>query len=226
MGNHTDFTRRTFVTGALALVTGLGLSACASGEPAQAGDSSSSSQSSSQSAAAASGSSDGATGESGSRKVLVTYFSAQGHTRRVAERIAQDIGGDTFEVVPTQVYSDDNLDYNDDTSRVSKEYQDQSLRDVSLRQTTPDGWSDYDTVFVGYPIWWGDYAWPITHFASDNDFTGKKVIPFCTSIASGLGSSAKNLATVAGTGDWQDGQRFGENLSESDVDGWVKGLDL
>ena len=70
----------------------------------------------------------------------MTYFSAQGHSRRVAERIAQDTGGDTFEVVATQVYSDDNLDYNDDTSRVSKEYQDQSLRDVSLRQTTPDGW--------------------------------------------------------------------------------------
>ncbi|MST72460.1 flavodoxin [Olsenella sp. CA-Schmier-601-WT-1] len=187
-----------FVTGAFAIAAGPGLSACGSTSTG----SSSSSQASSQSATAASDSNDGATGESDSRKVLVAYFSAQGHTRRVAERIAQDAGGNTFEVLPTQAYSDDDLGYNDDTSSVSKEYQDQNLRDVSLRQTTPDGWADYDTVFVGYPIWWGDYASPITHFASDNDFTGKRVIPFCTSISSGLGSSAKNLATVAGTGDW------------------------
>ncbi len=156
----------------------------------------------------------------------MAYFSAQGHTKRVAERIAKDTGGKTFEAVPKETYSEDDLDYNDDDSRASKEYQDESLRDVALKVTTPDDWSEYDVVFVGYPIWWGDYAWPIRHFASDNDFADKTVIPFCTSISSGLGSSGKNLAAVAKAGDWKDGRRFGESPSNGDVDSWVKGLDL
>lgn len=215
MKNQIGITRRDFVTGTLALVAGLGLSACASGGSG-----------SSQSAADDSGSSHGAEGHGGSHKVLVAYFSAQGHTKRVAERIAKDMDGDTFEVVPEQAYSDDDPDYNDDNSRVSKEYQDESLRDIALKATMPDDWSEYDVVFAGYPIWWYDYVWPIRRFASDNNFASKTVIPFCTSISLGVGSSAKNLAAVAGTGDWQDGQRFGENAGDDEVDNWVSGLGL
>ncbi|WP_130811140.1 flavodoxin [Olsenella sp. Marseille-P4559] len=222
MKNQIGITRRDFVTGTLALVAGLGLSACASGGSTQTGDGSGSPQS----AADDSGSSRGAEGHGGSHKVLVAYFSAQGHTKRVAERIAKDMDGDTFEVVPEQAYSDDDLDYNDDNSRVSKEYQDTSLRDIPLSATAPDSWADYDVVFVGYPIWWYDYAWPIRHFASDNDFASKTVIPFCTSVSSGIGGSGKNLAAVAGSGDWQAGQRFGEDASNGDIDSWVKELDL
>ena len=157
-------------------------------------------------------------------KVLVAYYSAQNHTKHVAETVADELGADIFEIVPEQVYSDSDLDWTDPNSRVSQEHDDESLRDVPLAQTTPDGWEGYDTVIIGYPIWWGIAAWPCDRFVSDNDFTGKKVIPFCTSSSSGIGQSAQLLADAAGTGDWQEGQRFSSGVSDSEVRSWAAGI--
>ena len=158
--------------------------------------------------------------------VLVAYYSAQGHTAAVAQTIADELGADLFKVTPTEPYSDDDLDWTDDSSRVTREHEDESLRDVELTQVTPDGWENYDTVLVGYPIWWGIAAWPVDTFVKNNDFIGKTVIPFATSSSSGMGQSGTLLSEMAGTGDWQDGQRFSSGASQSDVADWVSGLGL
>ena len=157
-------------------------------------------------------------------KILVAYYSAQGHTKRVAEAVADELGADLFEIAPSEVYTDDDLNWTNDQSRATREYKDEGLRDTPLAQTTPDNWADYDTVLFGYPIWWAIAAWPCDHFATDNDFTGKKVIPFCTSASSGLGQSGELLAEAAGTGDWQDGQRFSSGASDSEVRTWAAGI--
>lgn len=158
--------------------------------------------------------------------VLVAYHSAQGHTAAVAQTIADELSADLFEVTPTEPYSDDDLDWTDDSSRVTREHEDESLRDVELTQVTPDGWENYDTVLVGYPIWWGIAAWPIDNFISGNDWDGKTVVPFCTSSSSGLGQSGELLAEAAGSGEWQEGQRFSSSVDESGVRDWVAGLGL
>ena len=159
-------------------------------------------------------------------KVLVVYYSASGNTKRVAEDIAEAAGGDLFEIVPTEVYTSDDLNWTNSDSRVSREHDDESLRDVPLTTTDVENWDDYDTVFIGYPIWWGIAAWPVDGFVKANDFTGKTVIPFATSSSSGMGQSGSLLADMAGTGDWQEGQRFSSGASSSDVQSWVNGLGL
>lgn len=162
----------------------------------------------------------------GGGSVLVAYYSAQGHTERVATQIADELGADVFAITPSEPYSTDDLNYNDSDSRVSREHEDESLRDVPLEQATPDGWDDYGTVLLGYPIWWGIAAWPTDGFVSGNDFDGKTVIPFCTSASSGLGQSGENLAELAGAGTWQESQRFSSGASEDDVRSWASGLGL
>ena len=136
------------------------------------------------------------------------------------------MGADTFEITPTEPYSDDDLNWTDGNSRVAREHEDESLRDVGLTQVAPDGWEGYDTVLVGYPIWWGIAAWPIDNFISGNDWEGKTVIPFCTSTSSGLGQSGDLLAEAAGSGDWREGRRFSSSARESEVRDWVSGLGL
>ena len=131
-----------------------------------------------------------------------------------------------FEITPVEPYTSDDLNWTNDNSRVSVEHNDESKRDVPLTKTTPDNWADYDTVFIGYPIWWGIAAWPVNNFVKGNDFSGKTVIPFCTSSSSGLGQSGDLLADMAGTGNWQDGERFSSGASSSKVESWVNGLDL
>ncbi len=159
-------------------------------------------------------------------KTLVVYYSASGNTKRVAEDIAEAAEADLFEIVPGEVYTSDDLNWTNPNSRVSREHDDESLRDVSLTTTEVENWEDYDTVFIGYPIWWGIAAWPVDNFVKDNDFTGKTVIPFATSSTSGMGQSGTLLADMAGTGDWQEGQRFSSGVSDKDVQSWVKGLGL
>lgn len=159
-----------------------------------------------------------------SGNVLVVYYSATGSTKVVAETIADTTGGDLFEITPKEPYTSDDLNWSDDNSRVSREHEDESLRDVELTTTTVDNWDSYDTVFIGYPIWWAIAAWPVDNFVKDNDFTGKTVIPFCTSASSGIGQSGSLLADMAGTGDWLDGERFSSGASDSEVQDWVKQL--
>lgn len=178
------------------------------------------------SAPAGSSSPTGSRDETASGRVLVVYFSAQNHTEAVAQIIANHMGADIFELTPAQPYTEDDLNWRNDSSRVNAEHEDEALRDIELENATPDSWADYDTVFVGYPIWWGIAAWPMNNFIKTNDFTGKTVIPFCTSTSSGLGESGELLAGMAGTGDWQEGQRFSGNVSAGDVTEWLDGLGL
>ena len=159
-------------------------------------------------------------------RVLVAYFSATGNTEAVAGYIAQATGGDLFEITPADPYTSDDLDWTDENSRVVHEYENPDERDTELAADTPDGWEDYDVVFLGYPIWWYDAAWPVDGFVEANDFTGKTVIPFCTSSSSGLGESGSRLAELAGAGDWLEGQRFPSGASQADVEAWVDGLGL
>ena len=97
---------------------------------------------------------------------------------------------------------------------------------MPLTTTEVENWDDYDTVVIGYPIWWGIAAWPVDTFVKNNDFTGKTVIPFATSSSSGMGQSGSLLADMAGTGEWQEGQRFSSGVSGDDVQSWVNGLGL
>ncbi len=156
--------------------------------------------------------------------VLVVYFSATGNTEEAANQIASNLDADIFEITPADSYTEDDLNYSDDSSRVSQEYEDESLRDVELETTEVANWDSYDTVFIGYPIWWGIAAWPVSSFVAANDFTGKTVIPFCTSASSGLGDSGDLLAETAGTGNWLEGQRFSSSPSEDDITSWLDSL--
>ena len=161
-----------------------------------------------------------------SGKTLVVYYSASGHTEDVAGYIAAATGGDTFELEPVEDYTSEDLNYSDEDSRVVYEHDNPDARAVDLVAATVPDWESYDTIFVGYPIWWGIAAWPLNQFIETNDFTGKTVIPFCTSASSGLGESGELLKEMAGTGDWLEGQRFQSSASEEDVQAWVEGLGL
>lgn len=150
-------------------------------------------------------------------KVLVVYFSAQGHTESVAKKIADNLNADIFEIVPKDEYTSSDLDWTDSNSRVSKEHDDESLRNVELSNAKVDNFDKYDTVLIGYPIWWGIAAWPVNSFVKANDFNGKTVIPFCTSSSSNIGDSGKLLEDEANGGTWMNGQRFSSSVSDSDI---------
>ncbi len=115
-------------------------------------------------------------------KILVAYYSASGNTKNVAEKIATNLNADTFEIIPQEIYTDEDLDWTADGSRVNREHGDESLRAIALVNTTPANWAEYDTILIGYPIWWAIAAWPVNNFVKDNDFTGKTVIPFAISV--------------------------------------------
>lgn len=155
-------------------------------------------------------------------KVLVVYYSAQGHTDNVAKQIAKNLNADIFVIEPKEEYTSEYLNYNDSNSRVSKEHNDESLRNVELKTNAVNNFDSYDTVLIGYPIWWGIAAWPVNTFVKENDFTGKTVIPFCTSASSSLGNSGKNLKELANGGNWLDGHRFSSNASENEIEEWIK----
>lgn len=212
-----------------ALLAGCGSSSTASSSNVESSDDTNTTVTETQADSATNAETDTAstqTAAAGSGKVLVAYFSASGNTKAVAEKIADATGGDLFEIQPADPYTDDDLNWTDENSRVNKEHEDESLQDVALAQTTPDNFDSYDTVFIGYPIWWQDASWVVDNFAKDNDFTGKTVIPFCTSSSSPIGDSGKNLEQMAGTGTWLDGQRFSGSASDSEVQEWVDSLNL
>ena len=222
----------------LSLVMALSLAACSgsgdgsssqvsSAAPESSAAESSASESSSEAPSSSEVSSQAQAEDTGSgSSVLVVYYSATGNTAQMAQYIADSTGGDLFEIQPVEPYTDDDLNWTDDNSRVSQEHADESLRDVELVADTVDNWDQYDTVFIGYPIWWGIAAWPVDGFVEANDFSGKTVIPFCTSSSSGLGESGQLLADMAGTGDWQEGQRFRSGASQEDVQSWIEELGL
>lgn len=155
-------------------------------------------------------------------KTLVVYFSATGSTKRVAEVISKQLGADLFEIEPENPYTDDDLNYRDSSSRVSLEHEDEAKRVVALKKNTPDNWEDYDTVYIGYPVWWGISAWPTDSFVEKNSFEGKTVIPFCTSASSSLGDSASLLSKKANGGNWQEGKRFSSGAGEGEISAWLE----
>ena len=161
-------------------------------------------------------------------KTLVVYYSATGRTERVAKVIAKERQADIMKLVPNPDYTEADLDYNDKSSRVSREHDDASLRDkIQLQKSVPDNWASYDTIFLGYPIWWSIAAWPVDAFVKANDFTGKNVVTFATAGVSPLGNSGKLLAEMAGgKGNWQDGTCFTGSLDDAKVQEWVRSLNL
>lgn len=202
-----------------AFVLVLGLAACSGGSSSDtAGEEPSSAESAASSEQNASG--------GGYGNALVVYYSATGNTEQAATYIADITGGDLFELEPADPYTDADLNYSDDSSRVVREHDNPDERNVELVADTVDNWDEYDTVFIGYPIWWGIAAWPVDTFIEANDFTGKTVIPFCTSASSGLGESGQLLEEMAGTGNWLEGQRFSSGVSEEEVQSWLDGLNL
>ena len=161
----------------------------------------------------------------GTGKTLIVYFSATGSTESIANIMAEKINADVFEREPVQPYTDDDLNWTNNDSRVVYEHEHpEAQNEVALKQATPDNWDEYDTVFIGYPIWWGIAAWPVNQFVSGNDFTGKTVIPFCTSASSGIGQSGELLAEMAGTGEWLEGERFSSYADEDEIVAWGRSL--
>lgn len=227
------FTWKKIFSLSLAAVMALSLAACGqsngtddSQSTSQETPPSSTTQESSNSTSTPTASTPDASEPTGDGNVLVVYYSASGNTEAVAGYIAEATGGDLFAITPAEPYTSDDLNWTDENSRVSQEYADESLRDVELTTTEVENWDSYDTVFIGYPIWWGIAAWPTDSFVKANDFTGKTVIPFCTSSSSGLGQSGELLAELAGTGDWLEGQRFRSGVNQEDVNEWVDSLGL
>ena len=156
------------------------------------------------------------------KDVLVVYFSATGTTKDVAKVIASITDGDLYRITPVQEYTSYDLDYNDSNSRTSKEQNDPSVRpEIGSDPVSLEG---YNTIYIGYPIWWGEEPRIMDTFVESYDFEGITMIPFCTSASSGIGSSGKNLADNAGSGNWLEGQRFGSGASEEDIQTWIEGL--
>ena len=157
-----------------------------------------------------------------SSEVLVAYFSATGTTKGVAEKIASLTGGTLYEILAAEPYSSDDLNYNDSSSRSTKEQNDKNARpgigseDISLE--------GYTTVYLGFPIWWGEEPRILDTFVGKYSFDGITVIPFCTSGSSGIGHSGPNMEALAGNGTWIQGKRFGGNASEADIQSWIEGL--
>ena len=162
------------------------------------------------------------TGKSKGADTIVVYFSATGTTKGVAERIANATGADIFELIPAEPYSDADLDWNDRNSRTTIEMNDPDVRPAIANDTVDlDG---YSTVYIGYPIWWGDAPRMMSTFVEAHDFSGKTVIPFCTSGGSGIGRSGSNLASQAGSGNWLSGGRLDAGISESEIQDWISSM--
>ncbi|MBR3201633.1 MAG: flavodoxin [Mogibacterium sp.] len=162
------------------------------------------------------------TGAQDGSDVLVVYFSATGNTKGVAEKIASITGADIYEIKPAQEYTSADLDWNDSDSRTTHEQNDKSARpEIGSDPASLEG---YSTIYIGFPIWWGEEPRIMDTFVESYDFDGITMIPFCTSSSSGIGMSGKNLESNAGSGNWLDGERFGEGASEEEIQAWIDGL--
>ena len=155
-------------------------------------------------------------------EVLVVYFSATGNTEAAAQTIADMLGADLYEIVPAEPYTDADLNWNDPDSRVNAEHEDSSVR-PAIEGELPD-LSEYDTIFIGYPLWWRQAPPIVWNFVESVDMAGKTVIPFCTSMSDGIGTSGDTLAGMAPDATWLAGQRFGERLDAAAVEAWLSEL--
>ena len=157
-------------------------------------------------------------------KAIVIYFSAQNHTKNVATKIAAEMNADVFEIEPVETYTEEDLSWTSSDSRVSREHNDVSLQNVTLKSVSVPNWDEYETVFLGYPIWWGGSAWPVDSFVKQIDFSNKTIIPFCTSHSSGLGTSDTDLKAKATGGNWQPGHCFSQDAADAEINDWIKSL--
>lgn len=156
--------------------------------------------------------------------VLVAYFSATNTTEGVAKTIADILGADLYEITPEQPYTDADLNYRDNNSRSTVEMNDPNARPAISGSV--ENMEQYDIVFIGYPIWWGEAPRILSTFVEHYDFSGKTVVPFCTSGGSGVGSSASNLARLTSGAVWLSGARLNGNASRSSVEEWIRDLGL
>lgn len=157
-------------------------------------------------------------------KNLVVYFSVTGNTKALAETIAETTGAEIVELSPQEPYTSEDINYSNDNCRANLEQNDDSARPAIANKI--ENIDDYDTIYLGYPIWWGQAPKIIYTFLESYDFGGKTIIPFCTSASSGMGSSATNLHSLAKTASWLSGTRFSANASRSSVASWINSLGL
>ena len=154
--------------------------------------------------------------------VLVAYFSATGTTKGVAEKIASVTGGDLYEILAAEPYTEEDLNYNDSSSRSTSEQNDKNARpEIGSEDLSLEG---YTTVYLGFPIWWGEEPRILDTFVEKYSFEGITVIPFCTSGGSGIGRSGPNMEALAGSGTWLEGERFSGGVSEEELKNWIEGL--
>ena len=163
-------------------------------------------------------------GEEDTTSTLVAYFSATGNTEGIAQHLQAVLDANLYEIVPAEPYSDDDLNYNVSDCRANQEQNDPDARPAI--DGSVDNMEDYEVIFLGYPIWWGEAPRIISTFLESYDFTGKTIVPFCTSASSGMGGSAENLAALAENAAWLEGTRFNPGASQEEVAAWVDGLGL
>lgn len=155
-------------------------------------------------------------------KTLVIVFSATGNTKAVAEKIAAITDADIYEILAKETYTEADLNWHDKNSRTTIEQNDPSSRpEIGSGEVSLEG---YTTIYIGYPIWWGEEPRIMDTFVEKYDFTGITMIPFCTSGSSGIGRSGRNLEEKAGSGNWLDGARFAGSASEDEVRKWIESL--
>lgn len=163
-------------------------------------------------------------GQASGGKILIAYFSATNNTENIANHLEAILGADLYEIIPEEPYTDADLDYGDSSSRSSVEMNDASARPAISGDV--EDMSQYDTILLGYPIWWGEAPRIINTFLESYNLTGKTIAPFCTSASSPLGSSAELLQELTNGVTWLEGQRFSGSASQEDVQSWVDGLHL
>ena len=162
--------------------------------------------------------------DDGGKKILIAYFSATNNMEGIANHLDDILDADLYEIVPEQPYTSDDLNYNDSSSRSSQEMDDPDARPVISGSV--DSIEQYDVIFLGYPIWWGEAPRIINTFLESYDLSGKTIVPFCTSASSPMGSSATKLQELTEDVTWVEGQRFSGGASASDVQSWVDSLNL
>lgn len=163
-------------------------------------------------------------GEEDTPSTLVAYFSATGNTEGIAQHLQAILDAGLYEIVPAEPYSDDDLNYNVSDCRANQEQNDPDAR-LAIDGSV-DNMEDYEVIFLGYPIWWGEAPRIVSTFLESYDFDGKTIVPFCTSASSGMGESAEALAALAGSAAWLEGARFNPGASQEEVAAWVGGLEL
>ncbi|NDO47009.1 flavodoxin [Clostridium sp. ASF356] len=157
-------------------------------------------------------------------KILVAYFSATHTTEGIAEYIAEELSSDIYEIVPKEQYTEEDLNYSNSNSRSTVEMNDAQARPVITGSV--ENMEQYDVVFLGYPIWWGEAPRIISTFVESYDFSSKTIIPFCTSGSSGIGSSATNLQALTNNANWLSGQRFSGESSKDTIAYWIEELNI